>query len=223
MIGHGQDLDHDTIIINSNDTYLVDMASVSLNELSRDTVSMLILYVLGKMDDGALKETHFQKAMFRAMLILGYDPREAGYRPHFYGPYSDLMTEKKTSLLDIGYLEISGSGVRVNPDEKAVVSRITLPGKDTDSEIADMIASIEELTVDEVLLITYCDDERKTKGKFIDESHIKADIYRNRIPLAIGLYRKRRVTLDRGAELAGLSVHAFQDELIERFGNAHVD
>ena len=199
------------------------MASVSLNELSRDTVSMLILYVMGKMDDGALKETHFQKAMFRAMLILGYNPEDVGYRPHFYGPYSDLMAEKKVSLLDIGYLETSDGGVRVNPEEKETVSKITLPNRDVDSEIAYMVESIEGLTSDEVLLITYCDDERKTKGKFIDESYIKADIYRNRVPLAIGLYRKKKVSLDRGAELAGMSIRAFQDELIERFGSAYVD
>ena len=199
------------------------MASVDLEELSRDVPSMLILYVLGKMNEGSLSETQFQKAMFRAMLILGIDPINAGYRPHFYGPYSDLMTEKRQGLTDIGYLENTSAGCRVSEDEREKVSGIHLQGRNVDDEISHMVNYLKDLANDETLLMTYCDDERKTNGRFIDESRVKTDIYRNRIPIAMRLYRNGKVTMGRAAELAGLSVREFQDEMIERYGKAYVD
>lgn len=194
------------------------MASVTLEELRGDVPSMLILYVLGKMDDGALGETQFQKALFRTMLILGIDPVQAGFRPHFYGPYSDLMSETKKSLVDIGYLEETNQKIRVSSEEKEGVAAIRLPGYDVDLEVEHMVNYISGLSTEETLLITYCDDERRTNGKFIDESYVKQDIFRNRIPIAAGLYRKGKVSLDRAAELAGMPLSKFQDELIERYG-----
>ena len=198
------------------------MASVSLKEMNRDTASMLILYVLGKMNDGTLDEVQFQKAMFRALLILGIDPAAVGYRPHFYGPYSDLMEEKKKGLEDIGYLDSTGKGVRVSPDESDIVSRISLR-KDADDFVRHMVNSLSGFKNDELLLMTYCDDERKTGGRYIQNSYVRDDIFRNRVPIAARMYHDGKISLDRGAELAGMSVKEFQDELIDRFGCAYVD
>lgn len=194
------------------------MASVTLGELRGDVPSMLVLYVLGKMGDGALGETQFQMALFRTMLILGIDPVQAGYRPSFLGPFSDLLSDTRDGLMDIGYLKETTRGVKVSAEERTAVSTIRISGHDVDLEVEHMVDYVSGLSRDETLLIAFCDDERRTGGMFIDESNVRRDIYRNRIPIAAGLYRKGKVSMDRAAELAGMPLSGFLDEMMERYG-----
>lgn len=59
---------------------------------------MLMHYAISATDDMSVNEIHLQKMMFQIMKIMGFDPEDAGYRPHRYGPYSDLIMECERKL-----------------------------------------------------------------------------------------------------------------------------
>lgn len=197
------------------------MAKVSLDELC--DLDLFILYTLNKSESGIPSETHYQKIMFQAMKILGKNPEEVGYVPHYYGPNSHLMDEKKDSLLMLGYLDSKGNGVDIDPSEKKTISRINPPTPDLSFKLELMVEKLCSFKNDELLLVIYYDDLKTTNGKFIENSYVKDDIFRNRIPIAVKMYKTKKVTLCRAAELADLSVREFENEVIRRLGGLNVN
>lgn len=71
---------------------------VTSEDMEGDRDSILAQYVIGKISSAALDEVQFQAAAYRILRILDIDPTSFGYRPHIYGPRSDLMDAKRREM-----------------------------------------------------------------------------------------------------------------------------
>ena len=187
------------------------MNSVSLDDLS--SLDLFILYTLNKSESGIPSETHYQKIMFQAVKILGKNPEDFGYAPHTHGPYSHMMSEEKNSLLMLGYLNDDNGSIIINTFEMEMISKIDPSVFNASFKLELMVEKLCSFTSDELLLMTYCDDLAETNGMFIENSSVKEHILRERIPIAVGMYKSKKVSLCRAAELAGLSVRQFETEV----------
>ena len=183
------------------------MATSEVTEGDRE--SILVRYVVGKMSDAALDEVHFLTAAFCILDILDVDPAAVGFEPHIYGPRSELLDAKRRDLEE-GCAEVSPAF--------SDVSSLVPPLMNVDSLIRSMVETTRSFTDEELLLLTYCDYEKGAEGSCILDSDVKDDVLARRIDMAIWMYHDGRISLGRGAELAGMPLREFQDELLDRFG-----
>ena len=178
-----------------------------------DRDSILSRYIIGKISGAALDEVQFQAAAYRILRILDIDPTSFGYRPHIYGPRSDLMDAKRRELED-GCAGVFPTWSDVAP--------LVSPLLNMDGLIGHLVDTAGSFTDEELLLLAYCDYEKEAEGSCILASDVKDDVLARRIDMAIGMYHDGRVSLGRGAELAGMPLGEFQDELLDRFGYIYV-
>lgn len=197
------------------------MASVTIDKL--DQLPLLILYAINATDGNAVNEVHLQKIMFQTMKVLKVDPETVGYRAHFYGPYSDTIKENEKSLESLGYITEKNEKMGIAESVKDKVSEIKPPSEEIGFKIRTVAKDLSRLKNDELLLMIYHDEEVLHKGKYLENSEIKDDIMRNRIPIATGMYRSGKISLGRAAELAGMSIGDFENMLIKKFGVVYVD
>ena len=178
-------------------------------ETEGDRNSILVRYVVGKMSGAALDEVQFQTAAFCILGILDIDPAAVGFQPHIYGPRSELLDAKRR--------ELEEGCARVFP-ALSEVSSLVPPLMNMDGLIRSMVETTRSFTDEELLLMTYCDFEKGAEGSCILASDVKDDVLARRVDIAIGMYHEERVSLARGAELAGMPLGEFQNELVDRFG-----
>jgi predicted HTH domain antitoxin len=74
--------------------------------------------------------------------------------------------------------------------------------------ILDYKEFLNDLTQDELLLFTYV-----SYPEFKAESAVYDRVIRKRIPIAVSLYKKGKVSLEKAAFLAGLPVEKFLDQV----------
>lgn len=196
------------------------MKSVPIEKL--DQLPLLILFAINSTDGKSVNETHLQKIMFQAMKILDIDPEDVGFRPHYYGPYSDMIKEYEDQLKSFGYLTEKGKKLTIKDDAVEDVSRMKLD-EDKAYKIQLIANNLAKLTTDELLLLIYCDDITHNNGKYLENSVIKDTILSKRASIAADMYRSNKVSLERSAELAGMNIRDFKDTLIKKYGATYVD
>ncbi len=184
------------------------MASVPVTSL--DQMSKLILYTIDSTETKSISNTHLQKIIFQILRMLKQDPKDYGYRPHHYGPYSDSVNENKESLESIGYLKPirNGNGVCMTDDAKRSSSELRM-NPDTEFRIRCISEDYSKLSNDELLLTIYSDDLEGTGGTFIENSDVKDKILGNRESIAAGMYLNGKTTLERSSELADMNIRDF--------------
>lgn len=196
------------------------MKSVPIEKL--DQLPLLILFAINSTDSKSVNETHLQKIMFQALKILDIDPEDVGFRPHYYGPYSDMIKEYEDQLKTLGYLVEKGKKLTIRDDAVEDVSRMNLD--ENKAYKIQMIANnLSKLTNDELLLLIYCDDMVHNNGKYLENSTIKDTILNKRVDIAMKMYKSKKMSLERSAELANLDIRDFKDALIKRYGAVYVD
>lgn len=169
------------------------MAAPEGTEMDRD--SILVRYVIGKIGGAALDEAQFQAAAYRILRILDIDPATVGFHPHIYGPRSDLVDAKRRELED---------GCAGAFPTWSDVAPLVSPLMNMDGLIGHLVDTAGSFTDEELLLLAYCDYEKGAEGSYILASDVKDDVIARRIDMAIGMYHDGRVSLGRGAELAGM-------------------
>lgn len=191
-------------------------ARLSKNDLDKGQV--LTLYVVNKAPHGVPTKTHLQKIMYLTIKAMGQDPvKAAGYRAHHFGPYSADVEGWRESLIDARWLtKNSGERVSIPDDLKDEVSRIRPDDSFLDAKVDNIVKFICSLTNDEMLLYVYTDDLNRNNGKMIENSDVREDIFARRREIAKGMVRKRKVSVEKGAELAGMEIRDFMDYLRQR-------
>lgn len=197
------------------------MASVPVDEL--DDLMRLILYSVNATGGKALDDTHLQKIIFQILKIIDADPETFDYRPHFYGPYSDAVEEEKKSLEEIGYLIERNGKIHIVESEVENVSLIKPPSAEYGFRIKNMIRDYDMLSGRESLLMIYSDDIESTGGYYLENSAVKDEIMADRESIAMGMYKGKKVSLERASELAGMNIRAFREGLMKRYGVIYDD
>lgn len=197
------------------------MASVPIREL--DEISLLILFAIYSAGGRSLGETHLQKIMFQTMKVMNYDPDDLEYRAHYYGPYSDVIKESEDSLELLGYITKKSGKIAISESVLEDVSRIKPPTEEIGFRMSILSESLSKLSNEELLLLIYYDDLQNNNGEYLENSEVIDGIMRNRITIAIGMYKEGKVSLERAAELAGVGITEFENRLIKRFGAVYVN
>ncbi len=168
----------------------------------------LILYTLGQTKEGVKTDTHLHKLIFLTSNALGIDPKNLGFYPHNYGPYSISIKETEDSLLEDGFLIHNEDGLKVNSEIKNKIDDIA-PKSEFDKYIIKEIANFSNgITREEILLLTYV-----RYPEYTVESKILKEVLENRIEVALELYKKNKITKTVGAELANISIFEFIDRI----------
>ena len=136
---------------------------------------------------------------------------ELRFDSHLLGPHSDVLESEAEQLGLSGFVDVS-----------AGVYKLTARGSDLADEVARsapvaVLRGIEQtkhlindLSQDELLALVYFGTEaQEIEAESVEFKRIRS----NRIPLALRLLKKDKVSPSRAAEIAGISV----DELIERY------
>jgi len=169
-------------------------------------LELLILALLNAKDKESIKsDLFFQKEIFLVLNYIKDMLPNADFISHTLGPYSEVAEKSMSNLnsynlvkrIDEGY-EITELGVEIYREFKGKLSKKKLEA------IEDFKDFLNDLTRDELLVFTYI-----SFPEFTTESGIKDEIYSKRKPVAVSLYKKGKVSLEKAAFLSGLSLEEF--------------
>jgi len=135
---------------------------------------------------------------------------ELGFDPHLLGPFSDVLANEAEQLALSGLIDYSRGAYRLTSegnDAAASIAAVTPPGRM--DEIVRAKKLLNDLSPDELLAMVYLAPHARG---FEDESAEFKRIVSRRLPLALSLFRKGKVSTSRAAEIAGIAVDEFISE-----------
>ena len=191
------------------------MPNVPKEKLNKE--HLIVLYAVNKATDGVPTKTHYQKMMYLIIKALGNDPKtSAGYAPNHYGPYSYQVEDWRGVLLNAGYLEKNtAERIRIPADVKEDVDKISFKNTFLEQKIDSIVEFVNSLAYNELLLYIYSDDILKGEG-MSENSDVKEEILQDRVNIAIGMVRRNKVSVAKGAELADMDVGSFENLVDKR-------
>ena len=172
-------------------------------------LDLAILQLLHAGNDSPLKgRVAFQKEMF---LIAGYIEKireQAEFIPHTFGPYSEAAETEIGNLRSLGLVKELGHEYHITPNGIAALGEAKAAFTDEEVEaIQDFKQFLNDLTEPELLLFVYV-----SYPDFIEESAVYERVIKKRIPTAVSLYKKGKISLEKAAFLAGLPGEKFLDQ-----------
>jgi len=187
--------------------------SIEMHELIVKHISDLELLILALLradnKEGIRGKLFLQKEVFLIVNFIKEMKSSADFEAHFYGPYSESVEYAVEHLLSYKLVEekmgkyvITHSGIDVFEELKNRLSEDKLEA------IEDFKVFLNDLSQKELLVFIY-----SSFPEFTTESGIKDEVYKGRVPVAISLYRKNKVSLEKAASLAGMPLEDFIDVL----------
>ncbi len=173
---------------------------------SLSDLDLITLSLIGSNDSESIKDnTHFQKEMFLISINRDNLWSRVNFIPHAFGQYSESAEESLKTLRSYGLID--KKAIRLNENGKELYKTVISKLSDEDRKmIQDFKDLLNDLTNDEMLVLMYY-----SYPEFSVESTVKKDIERVRIPCAISLYQKGKVSLQKAAYLAGLNLEKFMN------------
>jgi uncharacterized protein YwgA len=173
-------------------------------------LDLAILHLLHAGNNDPLKsKVAFQKEMFLIADFIEKIREQTEFIPHTFGPYSEAAEYEMGNLKSLGLVKEKDQEYHITPNGIAALDKVRPAFTEEELEaIQDFKNFLNDLTRDEILLFTYV-----SYPKFIEESAIYDQVIRKRIPTAISLYEKGKVSLEKAAFLAGLPVEKFLDKV----------
>ena len=147
----------------------------------------------------------FQKEMFLLSKTIPELASELGFEPSLKGAMSDALDWDLTQLEALDLLDREGPGFGLTEAGKEISDALEEEiGRPILERVRDAKSLINDLPKEEMLALVYAIDPAMTT-----ESEERAGIEPKRKDLAVSLFRRGKVGLERGAEVAGLSVQGF--------------
>lgn len=183
----------------------------SIEEIVEDLtdLDLAILQLLHAGDNDPLKnKVAFQKEMFLIADYIEKIKEQAEFIPHTFGPYSEAAENEMGNLQSLGLVKEQGHEYQITPTGVAAISNAKPAFSVEELEaIQDYKKFLNDMTEDELLLFVYV-----SYPDFKEESTVYDRVIKKRIPAAISLYKKGKVSLEKAAFLAGLPVEKFLDQ-----------
>jgi uncharacterized protein YwgA len=173
-------------------------------------MDLAILHLLHAGNNVPLKgEVAFQKEMFLIADFIEKIRELAKFIPHTFGPYSEAAEKGMRNLKSLGLVEEKYHEYHITPNGVAALNKAKSAFTDEQVEaIQGYKEFLNDLSRDEILLFSYV-----SYPDLIEKSAIYERVIRKRIPTAISLYKKEKVSLEKAAFLAGLAVEKFLDQM----------
>lgn len=182
-----------------------------LNDIS-DIKRYLMLLLSSNNDEPINGKMWYQKELF----ILSKNDEalfdESGFEPYFWGPYSELAESEMDELVQLGLVENEGSKYVLTHFGKEEAGKLIRSVPRQEKELVDDIKQfLNDFSKDELLLFIYV-----SYPEMCEDAVELRDVIRKRKEVAIGLYKKGKISIGRAAELAGISISRLIKELQER-------
>jgi len=163
-----------------------------------------IVLLLNSNDAEPLKgDLWFQKELFLTDKNIPELASEASFCSDFLGPYSENAEEQVEQLEQDEIINKEGNKLSLSPLGNKIAQEIKI-----DKEHLEMISEfkslLNDLTNDELLTLIYFSFQNMT-----DESLKLKHIIKHRISVAIKLYKKNKITIQKASEIAGISLENF--------------
>lgn len=149
--------------------------------------------------------TWFQKELFLIAKNIKEVEEEASFISDFYGPFSENAKEQLDDLALDEVVVKNGNQVSLSKFGSQVAQKIEdKTPKQRLEMIAEFKSLLNDLNDDEVLTFIYF-----AFPEFTDESLVLEKIKKNRKQVALRLFKKQKVSVQRAAEIAGEPLERF--------------
>jgi len=188
---------------------------------SRDDFSpseRIILLALLKSHEkgvGATDHLWIQKVSFLFRRLLesvdqAEGPQESGYIAYDFGPYSEEVEGSLNSLIKDGLLSVVNRRMSLTPKGRKIADLIVRERPNGAAAMNSILGLVQSLTPNELILYVYA-----TVPEWAEASKIKGILRdsRARFLLAKKLLLSERLSTERAAEIAGLSLVEFRRRL----------
>jgi predicted HTH domain antitoxin len=139
--------------------------------------------------------------------------QEAGYRAFRFGSFSEFVELTKEQYQSSGYIQQSENNeISLTTRGKVLAEQVWKFSSESDRKLAQEVKDqFNDMGYWELLLFMY-----DTYPLTATDSQVRDDVYKRRLPSAISLYKKGKVSLEKAAELAGMHIEAFHFEITKQ-------
>lgn len=168
----------------------------------------ILLLLKGKAIEG---KTKLMKELFFISKNIAELEKELEFEADNYGPSSEVITKYCEDLSNEGFIKLNKKGSKnIYKIDKLGNDYLKQSKSNLDLDLVDDIKELfDGLTYNETLALTYFTFPEITNG-----SSVKSKIMDKRVELALNLYKKDKISLEKASEIAGLSYKKFL-ELIQ--------
>jgi len=147
----------------------------------------------------------YQKELFLLSKVFEDLADDALFEPYLLGPHSELADSELDELVKLHVVEKIGSKYQLTKQGKEVADAIKKLANEKEKALSEEIKLfLNDLTSEELLAFIYFTYEDMT-----EESIEVKQLIPKRKYIAIKLYRKKKVSIGKAAELAGVSFDTF--------------
>ena len=155
----------------------------------------------------------------REMYVLSHSFQELSvktdYKPYLLGPYSITVVDAITTLTNLKLIRMKTGRIELTSDGKHVFNMLkNITDEQTIQKIAESKVHLNDLSTHELSAIihfSYLSDSDEAKALNDD------DVLKNRRQIAVSLYKKNKVSVQKAADIAGESLKDF----LEKFKTAN--
>ena len=183
-----------------------------------DTVErylLLLLYAPDHTDKFAQPirgRTWLQKEMFLLSKLTGELEERTEYDPNIMGSYSRIVDEVEDQFYISEYEERIGDSMKLSLEGRRLAEEVWLGASEREKQIVAGVKSLlNDMSQLELLGFIYTEYPETAAN-----SEKKAEVDARRLEIAISLFQKGKVPLDRAAQIARQSINAFLQELKKR-------
>ena len=197
--------------MNDIDSSEVEEIIEDMSELQK--IMVILLYsngeepIIGKTKFD--KELKLQKEVFLVSQNISEIGKESSFDADYYGPYSETVVEEFKGLALDDVVQDNQTSIRLLPLGKEIAKELV---KSYNKKILDIVSDFKKLlnnmSQEEILTLIYT-----SFPDYTEESVVKEDVMKNRIKVAIQLYKKGKISLERASEIAGLTLEKLMHEI----------
>ena len=178
--------------------------------IDKNISKQYILLLFNALNEKPIKNMiNIMKMLYFISLNVPSLENEFNFEADNYGPSSDVVERNLESLNQENFLIESKKGFQLNKLGKEYLNSRNFDDVDNDL-IEDMKELFDGLTSDEVCALTYF-----TFPDTTSESLILDRIIENRQKLALNLYKKNKISVEKASEIAGIPVIEMYELLSE--------
>lgn len=186
------------------------MESNNIEEYLSVTQKIAILLLSANLFEPIRGKLWYQKELFLVAENIPRLEEETDFEEDLLGPYSEIADDEFDQLRIEGIVD--KRKLRLTPFGRRLAKSLeSKAGKNLLQLISEMKSFLNNLTKDELLGLIYF-----SYPKMRTESVEFERIEENRLPIAIRLYEKGKVSLGKASEVAGLSQEDFMEILREK-------
>jgi uncharacterized protein YwgA len=191
---------------NPGNTHNIPKAPFALNDEEK-----LILFTIGSLGRAPIRsKIKIQKILFLISNVFKGFQNLLEFEPHLFGPYSETLDYILESLIKLGLVKKEGSSFLLTDEGQTLVESLK-PKADLLAVINDFKSFLNDLSDEEILAFVY-----SSYPQFISESIKWDELKPKRVPIALSLLNKGKISFSKAAEIAGMSTVDFDKLLKER-------